>query len=150
VRSESGKPLVDRYAIQPRDKTYFMRLLKTAAGNIFKAISRMSQGITNAYQFNVDLKTIVDSLDSGMGIMYIFTLPDNFDNNILSVLDTDVEDAIRLHVLMDWYKQKGLRDISLQTKFDYEDKLLDIKQSRLMSAKSVERPYNIGLPAPIN
>lgn len=103
---KAGPVLTDRHILGEDEAVFFRRLLKTAAGVVYKRIHRRGRGVTDAYQFDVEREEVPGYL--------IFTLsfPDNFDTNLFDAIDTQISNTLMNHVLMGWFAKyrRNFRD----------------------------------------
>lgn len=146
MKDGNGKATVDKFAITENERQMFDRLLKSADADVFRKVKVFSESIANAHWFDVDLSTVVDTLASGDGLMYIMTLPDDFDDNITDIIDVHIEDALVAHVLWKWYKMKGVDKLANDQKAIYEEKIKKILSDRLSRTTLNDRPHRMGIP----
>lgn len=129
IKNEEGTYQTGKLAMTDTERQLFQKNLRRAANDVYRAISRFGHNITGAFKYGIDLSTIglTNKIPAGIGFIFFLDLPDNFDENLRSVLDINIEDAIIYYVLMEWYDEKGLFDQFAVAKEKYDRAMRDIK-----------------------
>ena len=121
VETEEGQSLTDRSILGEDEADFFLRLLKIAGGQIYKRIHRYGRGVTDPYQFNV-------TYESNPGyIVYSLILPENFDTNLTSSIDSQLLETLINNVLAGWFSKQRRNYLAEDFKQKYEDNLDELK-----------------------
>jgi len=109
IRDANGKMLTDEVSFTDDRQDIFDIFVKEAANKVFEKIQAYSKGIVNAYKFNEQIDFDADgTIGAGETDYYIHYAidedKDNQDENICSVLESKIEDALVLYVLKEWYE----------------------------------------------
>lgn len=121
VESEEGQSITDRSILGEDESDFFKRLLKIAGGQVYKRIHRYGRGVTDPYQFDVEYES-----DPGY-IVYSLILPDNFDTNLTSSIDSQLLETLVNNVLAGWFSKQRRNYLAEDFKQKYDDNLDELK-----------------------
>lgn len=121
VESEEGQSITDRSILGEDEADFFKRLLKIAGGQVYKRIHRYGRGVTDPYQFDVEYES-----DPGY-IVYSLILPDNFDTNLTSSIDSQLLETLVNNVLAGWFSKQRRNYLAEDFKQKYDDNLDELK-----------------------
>lgn len=118
---EEGQSLTDKSILGEDEADMFKRLLRIAGGQVFKKIHRYGRGVTDPYQFDVDYETVPGY------IIYTLILPDNFDLNLTSSIDSQILETLVNNVLSGWFSKQRRNYLAEEFKNKYKDNLDELK-----------------------
>lgn len=117
----------NNFAVTEAEKDFFDLKMKTAAREVFKTFSRLSQGIPYAVQFQLDDLSSTSTIDESASVVYIYQRPTYWDENIDDLFDQKVEESLISYILKEWYKLKSLKDFYVEEERTFRDILSEIK-----------------------
>jgi hypothetical protein len=130
---EEGQSLTDKSIFGEDEADFFKRLLRIAGGQVYKRIHRYGKGVTDPYQFDVEY-------ESNPGyIIYTLILPDNFDLNLTSSIDSQILETLVNNVLAGWFSKQRRNYLAEEFQKKYDDNLDELK-SILEMRTLVRRP----------
>ena len=116
---------IDQLALTEAERDAFNIIVKKASSEVFKKLSYLSQGIVNAEQFkgaDIDGSGITES----ECIVYIYSKPLYWDDNLTGGFDQKIEDALITYVLKEWFKLKSISELYLVEENNYQDHIKEI------------------------
>ena len=117
---------IDKYAITEAERDFFNVVIKRAARDVFKPFSILSKGITGALQFR-DEDVSSTSFNEGLSVVYIYSEPTYWDDNMTDLLDQKVEETLISYILKEWFKLKNLRDVYQYEQTNYDDLIKELR-----------------------
>lgn len=121
LATEEGQSMTDKSILGEDEADMFKRLLRIAGGQVYKRIHRYGRGVTDPYQFDVEYETVPGY------IVYSLLLPDNFDTNLTSAIDSQLQETLVNHVLSGWFSKQRRNHLAKDFKDKYEDSLDELK-----------------------
>ena len=118
---------IDNFAVTETERDFFNLKIKTGAREVFRTFSRLSQGISDAVQFQEDDLSSTSTIDESACVVYIYEKPTYWDDNIDDLFDQKVEEALISYILKEWFRMKGLKPVYNDEKEAFEDALKEIK-----------------------
>lgn len=118
---------IDNFSITESERDFFNLKIKAGAREVFKTFSRLSQGITDAVQFQEDDLSSTSTIDESACVVYIYEKPTYWDDNMDDLFDQKVEEALISYILKEWFKMKSLKPIYNDEVGYFEDALKEIK-----------------------
>ena len=138
---------MDKFSLSEKERDFFNVKLKNGAGKVFEKISRLSQGISDAFQYNESLDTY-SSIDTEYDncIIYVAALPTYWDDNITKKLDYNIEEALISYILQEWYKIRSMNNDHLQELANFGNLLSNVKSCVLYRTTRPTKTYNMSIP----
>ncbi len=118
---------INNFAITDSERDFFDLKIKTGTREVFRTFSRLSQGISNAVQFQEDDLSSTSTIDENACIVYIYEKPTYWDDNIDDLFDQKVEEALISYILKEWFKMKALNPLYNAEVIYFNDALKEIK-----------------------
>lgn len=104
---EQVKVIFDLIVMDEDNRDLFIFLLKDACDKVHLPFQAYGKNIQNAYQFNQQVDFDADgaiSEDTNYYNLFIMSLDaDNQDNNMISQIDTKIQECLTDYVLKEWY-----------------------------------------------
>jgi len=123
LMGQDGVSQFDKFAMMDDDEPMFDTFLEYAVPTVFKDLARISNGVTDS----VFIDAAVDQLGDGSG----FSLVDYeaYDDNILTVLDNKIREAIVHYILKEWWSVRGLDAENQKADAVFQRAIIAMKES---------------------
>lgn len=129
---------LSREAIDDDDVPQLKRWLKNIASEVYTILHSLGTGIADSYVF--DETITVDEAEIENQIAYTISFPDNYDENLISTVDSAIEEALINNLVKRFMFKRGYRDETI--KEDAEKSYEDLKKY-ISFRKSLRRTYNM-------
>lgn len=119
-----------KYVLLEEDRGMFDRLMKSAVGELWLKLARMSKMVSKPVLHNEDATLIRLEVHG------------NYDDHVLFVLDGGVEDFLEGYVLREWYVRNNVRDEAAKCEVAMSGALARILSVVHYRKKAVKRPID--------
>lgn len=123
-----------RDLLYDEEMVHVKRWLQQIAADMFVILHKKGYGITNSYQWDVE----VDG-EEGRFIIYTVDIPDDVDTNLIQPIDTAIEEAIILNMIVKYLSKRAIYD---QDKKEEATLALDKIRNLINFKTSISKTYN--------
>jgi len=139
-----NKTLIDHYGMTEDDRNFFDMQIKRSGADVFKKISKLAEGITDAYQFEDENDSSTSIINEAECIAYTLSFDGDWDENLLNTFDIALMDALINHILAGWFRTNRLLDVASECMEDFERNLTNINSLTMYRTTPTKRKYNTG------
>jgi len=121
IKTEQGIDLTDEYAITEDERNLVTSYLKTASFEVLQEVLKITQRASDA----IDLTAI------GEGGSISITIKDkeSYNENLLDLIDTRIEECLTLFCIKDWYRHCGLGEEYKLSVSEYDEEKIKLNNN---------------------
>ena len=97
---------IDEFSITSDERELFDMCVKQTMPNIYEVLMKLSSGVSDAFNDNVEVKEEeLKNLERKVGTYIEFTINDNtsYNSNVLNMVDTTIDTCLKYGILMEYY-----------------------------------------------
>lgn len=133
---------IDEYSITTDERELFDICVKQTMPNIYEALMKLSSGVSDAFNDDVEVKEDeLNDLERKVGTYIEFTINDNtsYNSNVLNMVDTTIDTCLKYGTLMEYYAtcinaglQKAAQDKFIVSLEQLKQRLFQLKKKSVV------------------
>lgn len=134
---------IDEYSITTDERELFDICVKQTMPNIYEVLMKLSSGVSDAFNDNVEVKKEeLKDLERKVGTYIEFTINDNtsYNSNVLNMVDTTIDTCLKYGILMEYYAtcinaglQKAAQDKFVVSLEQLKQRVFQLKKKQVIA-----------------